>query len=89
MIDEWLNSGFMVLQTVFTIALGWFIKLLIKFSNDMKALEKRFSNDMKAIEGRVSKLEQFQAVDKSRWEGLDTRLERMENKIDDLIKRKD
>ena len=86
---EWLNSGFMVLQTVFTIALGWFIKLLIKFSNDMKALEKRFSNDMKAIEGRVSKLEQFQAVDKSRWEGLDTRLERMENKIDDLIKRKD
>jgi len=86
---EWLNSGFMVLQTVFTIALGWFIKLLIKFSNDMKALEKRFSNDMKAIEGRVSKLEQFQAVDKSRWEGLDTRLERMENKIDDLIKRRD
>lgn len=86
---EWLNSGFMVLQTVFTIALGWFIKLLIKFSNDMKALEKRFSNDMKEIEGRVSKLEQFQAVDKSRWEGLDTRLERMENKIDDLIKRKD
>jgi hypothetical protein len=52
----------------------------------MKALEKRFSNDMKAIEGRVSKLEQFQAVDKSRWAGLDTRLERMENKIDDLIK---
>ena len=75
---EWLNSGFMVLQTVFTIALGWFIKLLIKFSNDMKALE-----------GRVSKLEQFQAVDQSRWAGLDTRLERMENKIDDLIKRKD
>ena len=73
--NEWLNSGFMVLQTVFTIALGWFIKLLIKFSNDMKALEKRFSNDMKEIEGRVSKLEQFQAVDKSRWEGLDTRLE--------------
>jgi len=75
---EWLNSGFMVLQTVFIIALGWFIKLLIKFSNDMKALE-----------GRVSKLEQFQAVDQSRWAGLDTRLERMENKIDDLIKRKD
>jgi hypothetical protein len=74
---------------VFILALGWFIKLLIKFSNDMKALEKRFSNDMKAIEGRVSKLEQFQAVDKSRWAGLDTRLERMENKIDDLIKRKD
>ena len=87
--NEWLNSGFMVLQTVFTIALGWFIRLLIKFSNDMKALEKRFSNDMKEIEGRVSKLEQFQAVDKSRWAGLDTRLERMENKIDDLIKRKD
>jgi len=86
--NEWLNSGFMVLQTVFIIALGWFIKLLIKFSNDMKALEKRFSNDMKAIEGRVSKLEQFQAVDKSRWAGLDTRLERMENKIDDLIKRR-
>ena len=87
--NEWLNSGFMVLQTVFTIALGWFIRLLIKFSNDMKELEKRFSNDMKEIEGRVSKLEQFQAVDKSRWAGLDTRLERMENKIDDLIKRKD
>ena len=77
MIDEWLNSGFMVLQTVFTIALGWFIKLLIKFSNDMKALEKR-----------IAKLEQFQAVDESRWSGLDTRLERMENKIDDLIKRR-
>lgn len=75
---EWLNSGFMVLQTVFIIALGWFIKLLIKFSNDMKALEKR-----------IAKLEQFQAVDESRWSGLDTRLERMENKIDDLIKRKD
>jgi len=75
---EWLNSGFMVLQTVFTIALGWFIKLLIKFSNDMKALEKR-----------IAKLEQFQAVDESRWSGLDTRLERMENKIDDLIKRRD
>ena len=89
MIDEWLNSGFMVLQTVFTIALGWFIKLLIKFSNDMKALEKRFSNDMKTIKEHISKLEQFQAVDKSRWAGLDTRLERMENKIDDLIKRKD
>lgn len=74
---EWLNSGFMVLQTVFIIALGWFIKLLIKFSNDMKALEKR-----------IAKLEQFQAVDKSRWAGLDTRLERMENKIDDLIKRR-
>mgnify|MGYP001405879884 FL=1 len=74
---EWLNSGFMVLQTVFTIALGWFIKLLIKFSNDMKALEKR-----------IAKLEQFQAVDESRWSGLDTRLERMENKIDDLIKRR-
>ena len=78
MIDEWLNSGFMVLQTVFIIALGWFIKLLIKFSNDMKALEKR-----------IAKLEQFQAVDESRWSGLDTRLERMENKIDDLIKRRD
>lgn len=77
MIDEWLNSGFMVLQTVFIIALGWFIKLLIKFSNDMKALEKR-----------IAKLEQFQAVDESRWSGLDTRLERMENKIDDLIKRR-
>ena len=75
---EWLNSGFMVLQTVFIIALGWFIKLLIKFSNDMKALEKR-----------IAKLEQFQAVDESRWSGLDTRLERMENKIDDLIKRRD
>ena len=75
---EWLNSGFMVLQTVFILALGWFIKLLIKFSNDMKALEKR-----------IAKLEQFQAVDESRWSGLDTRLERMENKIDDLIKRKD
>ena len=74
---EWLNSGFMVLQTVFIIALGWFIKLLIKFSNDMKALEKR-----------IAKLEQFQAVDESRWSGLDTRLERMENKIDDLIKRR-
>ena len=89
MIDEWLNSGFMVLQTVFIIALGWFIKLMIKYTKDMKALEKRFSNDMKTIVGRVSKLEQFQAVDKSRWAGLDTRLERMENKIDDLIKRKD
>ncbi len=77
MIDEWLNSGFMVLQTVFIIALGWFIKLLIKFSNDMKAIEKR-----------IAKLEQFQAVDESRWAGLDTRLERMENKIDDLIKRR-
>ena len=55
MIDEWLNSGFMVLQTVFIIALGWFIKLLIKFSNDMKAIEKR-----------IAKLEQFQAVDESR-----------------------
>lgn len=77
MIDEWLNSGFMVLQTVFIIALGWFIKLLIKFSNDMKAIEKR-----------IAKLEQFQAVDESRWSGLDTRLERMENKIDDLIKRR-
>lgn len=75
---EWLNSGFMVLQTVFILALGWFIKLLIKFSNDMKALEKR-----------IAKLEQFQAVDESRWSGLDTRLERMENKIDDLIKRRD
>jgi len=75
---EWLNSGFMVLQTVFIMALGWFIKLLIKFSNDMKALEKR-----------IAKLEQFQAVDESRWSGLDTRLERMENKIDDLIKRRD
>ena len=74
---EWLNSGFMVLQTVFILALGWFIKLLIKFSNDMKALEKR-----------IAKLEQFQAVDESRWSGLDTRLERMENKIDDLIKRR-
>ena len=74
---EWLNSGFMVLQTVFILALGWFIKLLIKFSNDMKALEKR-----------IAKLEQFQAVDQSRWSGLDTRLERMENKIDDLIKRR-
>jgi len=69
-----LDSGFVVLQTVFLMALTWFIRLLIKLSGDLKGIERR-----------VQKLEQLQAVDESRWEGLNKRLDKFEDKLDSII----
>jgi TolA-binding protein len=77
MLEQYLSSGFVVLQTVFLLALGWFIRLLIIFSRDMKT-----------IEARVTELEKSQAVDKDRWTSLEKRLDRFEQKIDKLINSK-
>jgi hypothetical protein len=51
--------GFGILQTVMLIALGWFIKLLTLFRNDLKVLE-----------GRISRLERLQDVDEEKWKNI-------------------
>lgn len=51
--------GFGILQTVMLIALGWFIKLLTLFRNDLKVME-----------GRISRLERLQDVDEEKWKNI-------------------
>jgi len=74
--------GFGILQTVMLIALGWFIKLLTLFRNDLKVLE-----------GRISRLERLQDVDEEKWKNIreiidigfkniEKVLNRLEKKID-------
>jgi len=66
---------FSSLQTIFLFALGWFIKLLGKFSGDVKALESR-----------VSELEKSQAVDCERWRKIEVWMEKIETKLDGVRK---
>ncbi|MFQ6614124.1 MAG: hypothetical protein ACE5D1_04700 [Fidelibacterota bacterium] len=51
--------GFGILQTVMLVALGWFIKLLTLFRNDLRVLE-----------GRISRLERLQGVDEEKWKNI-------------------
>ncbi|MFQ6610190.1 MAG: hypothetical protein ACE5D7_05245 [Fidelibacterota bacterium] len=51
--------GFGILQTVMLIALGWFIKLLTLFRNDLKVME-----------GRINRLERLQDVDEEKWKNI-------------------
>ncbi len=57
--EAW-SVAFTVLQVVFTIALIWFIRLLVLFSADLKSMEKR-----------VAKLETSQAVDNERYRNIE------------------
>ncbi len=79
--DMW-QLGFGILQTVMLIALGWFIKLLMLFRNDLRVLE-----------GRISRLERLQDVDEEKWKNIreiidmgfkhiEKMLNRLEKKID-------
>ncbi len=74
--------GFGILQTVMLVALGWFIKLLTLFRNDIRALE-----------GRITRLERLQDVDEEKWKNIreiidlgfkhiEKVLNRLEKKID-------
>lgn len=68
------NIVFAFLQSIFLFALGWFIRLLILFRNDMKA-----------IENRVTKLEQDQKVYSDRWRRMEKWMDCIDKKIDRLI----
>ena len=35
------QTGFIILQIFFTLIVGWFVKLLMKFSKDIEALDER------------------------------------------------
>ena len=48
-----------ILQTVMLVALGWFIKLLTLFRNDLRVLE-----------GRITRLERLQDVDEEKWKNI-------------------
>ncbi len=74
--------GFGILQTVMLVALGWFIKLLTLFRNDLRVLE-----------GRISRLERLQDVEEEKWKNIreiidigfkniEKVLNRLEKKID-------
>lgn len=68
------NIIFSALLTIFLFALGWFIRLLIVFKNDIKD-----------IEDRVSKLEEKQAVDDERWRRMEKWMDQIDKKIDRLV----
>lgn len=74
--------GFGILQTVMLIALGWFIRLLVLFRNDIRIME-----------GRISRLERLQDVEEEKWKNIreiidlgfkhiEKVLSRLEKKID-------
>ena len=70
------NIAFIVLQTIFVFALGWFIRLLFLISRDHKVLE-----------ARVTELEKLQAVDTDRWRLWEKWMESIEKKINKLLER--
>ncbi len=74
--------GFGILQTVMLMALGWFIRLLVLFRNDIRTME-----------GRITRLERLQDVEEEKWKNIreiidmgfkhiEKVLNRLEKKID-------
>ncbi len=81
MMEIW-QLGFGILQTVMLIALGWFIRLLVLFRNDIRTME-----------GRITRLERLQDVEEEKWKNIreiidmgfkhiEKVLNRLEKKID-------
>lgn len=70
------NIAFVILQTIFVFALGWFIRLLIIFNEEHKKLEKR-----------VTELEKQQAVDSDRWRRWENWMQKIDNKIDKILEK--
>jgi len=74
--------GFGILQTIMLAALGWFIRLLVLFREDIRAME-----------GRITRLERLQDVEEEKWKNIreiidlgfkhiEKMLNRLENKMD-------
>ena len=69
---------FVVEQTVFLFALGWFIRLLILYSKEVKELSKQYSElDKDYGIHKENNLQLFKQID--------DRLKRIENKIEKLF----
>jgi len=74
--------GFGILQTIMLVALGWFIRLLVLFREDIRAME-----------GRITRLERLQDVEEEKWKNIreiidlgfkhiEKMLNRLENKLE-------
>jgi hypothetical protein len=65
---------FPVIMTLWTLSLGWFIRLLSKVSRDLSLLDHR-----------IGRLEAAQAVDDSEKKTIFNMLKRVEDKIDMIL----
>ena len=62
--------AFSLLQVVMLFALGWFIRLLFKFSGDLRRHENKNGDEHKKLENRIHDVELKQAVDEERQKNL-------------------
>ena len=70
---------FTVEQTIFLFALGWFIRLLIKYSKEVKELTKQYFELDKDF--GIHKENNIQI-----FNSIDSRLSKIESKLDQLYK---
>ena len=69
--------GFVLLQIIFTFTIGWFIRLLMQFSKDIKLLDERVDN----VE---NDLNVYRAVRKEKEIAIQVSLDRIESMIKEI-----
>ena len=77
--------AFGVIQTVFIFALGWFIKLLIGFSCDLKKTNDKITTVESAFNAEIAQLKSERAVAREREKNIFAAIERLENKFDSIV----
>jgi hypothetical protein len=77
--------AFSVVQTVFIFALGWFIKLLIGFSCDVKKTNERMNEIESQMAEKLAEVKQDIAISKERDKNIFSAIERLERKFDSIV----
>jgi hypothetical protein len=77
--------AFSVVQTVFIFALGWFIKLLIGFSGDVKKTNERMNEIESQMAEKLAEVKQDIAISKERDKNIFSAIERLERKFDSIV----
>ena len=78
---EALLLGFGALQTITIFVVGWFIKLMIRFSDSLKALEEKMEGANKEQDVKIQELEKEQARDAERFKGIRNDIGNLDGKM--------
>jgi len=77
--------AFGVGQTVFIFVLGWFIKLLVSFSHDVKKTHERMNEVEAQMAEKLAEVKQDIAISKERNKNIFSAFERLERKFDSIV----